>query len=82
MKSKTEAKTVPIMSPFMNPREAAAFYRTTVVSLARYRADGRGPAFIRMGKRVLYPRPVIEGLPPDLSNAGEIKLSDLIRRRA
>ena len=34
--------------------EAASFLRLAPRTLARHRADGTGPVFIRLGRRVLY----------------------------
>jgi len=42
------------------PREAAERLRTTVGTLAVWRVQGRGPRFIKSGRRVLYPLPEIE----------------------
>ena len=40
---------------FLTPAEASEFLRRGVRTLARMRAEGRGPAYHRMGGKVLYP---------------------------
>lgn len=41
--------------PFLTPRELAVRWSTTVGSLANSRYLGHGPAFMKLGRRVLYP---------------------------
>ncbi|ORB68945.1 DNA-binding protein [Mycolicibacterium tusciae] len=36
------------------PAEVAEYLRTTVANLAQLRYTGRGPKFIKVGRRVLY----------------------------
>lgn len=38
------------------PPEAAAFLRTTVNTLRWWRQQGTGPAYVKSGARILYPR--------------------------
>lgn len=40
---------------FLTPRDAAARLKRSVRTLARMRAEGRGPKYHREGGRVLYP---------------------------
>ena len=40
---------------FLTPAEAASFVRRSVRTLARMRAEGRGPSFHRLDNKVLYP---------------------------
>ena len=40
----------------MTPPEVAVMLRTTVGALAQHRNRGSGPAFVRAGRRILYPR--------------------------
>ena len=40
---------------FLTPAEASEVLRRGVRTLARMRAEGRGPAYHRMGGKVLYP---------------------------
>jgi hypothetical protein len=41
-------------SAFLNAGEAAAWLRVSGVTLARWRIQGRGPAFRKFGRRVVY----------------------------
>lgn len=41
-------------SPLKTPTEAAEFLRTKERTLERWRHDGGGPAFIKIGRRVVY----------------------------
>lgn len=47
---------MPIESPYLTSREAAAYLRTSVPTLERWRAAGVGPRFTRCGQRILYHR--------------------------
>jgi hypothetical protein len=38
---------------YLTGREAAAFLRCTPAGLARYRHERRGPAFVRVGKKLI-----------------------------
>jgi hypothetical protein len=46
----------PVIEPALlyAPPEAAAFLRLSPRSLERWRVNGRGPKFVRMGRRVVY----------------------------
>jgi excisionase family DNA binding protein len=39
---------------FLRVREAAELLRVSTVTLGRWRVSGRGPAFRKFGRRVLY----------------------------
>lgn len=45
-----------IETPYLTVREAAAYLRTSVPTLERWRANGVGPRFTRNGSRILYHR--------------------------
>jgi hypothetical protein len=44
------------LPPFLTPRETAKLRRTTINQLAQERYLGRGPKFIKDGRRILYSR--------------------------
>ena len=50
---------------FLTPSEAAAKAKRSVRTLARMRAEGRGPRYHKEGSRILYP---IGGLAEWLAN--------------
>ena len=39
----------------LTPEETAQRLRTTVGTLANWRVQGKGPKFIKVGRKVLYP---------------------------
>ena len=39
---------------FLTPAEAAAYVRRSIRTLARMRAEGRGPSYHQHGNKVLY----------------------------
>ena len=41
---------------FLTTREASAFLRISKPTLERWRMEGRGPRYAKIGHRVLYPR--------------------------
>lgn len=41
-------------SPLLTPREAATWLRSTERTLERWRRQGTGPAFVRVGRHVAY----------------------------
>jgi len=43
-------------SPYMPQGTAAAFLNLSPRTLERLRVDGRGPAFLKLGRRVMYSR--------------------------
>jgi hypothetical protein len=45
--------------PYLTSKEVAARWRLSDQTLANWRSAGKGPPFIRVGTRVLYP---IEGI--------------------
>jgi|YNPMSStandDraft_1061717.scaffolds.fasta_scaffold52421_3 excisionase family DNA binding protein len=48
------------MDVLLTVREAAARLRISKPTLDRWRFEGRGPRYVRLGTRVLYPRTAIE----------------------
>lgn len=50
----------PIESPFLLESEAAALLRLERGTLQNMRLGGRGPAFLKVGARVLYDRVQLE----------------------
>jgi hypothetical protein len=46
---------------FLTQHEAAALLRLSVRTLERHRVTGHGPAFVRLGRRVVYRRTDLEG---------------------
>ena len=44
----------------LTARETAARWKLNVVTLANWRVQGKGPKFIKLGRRVLYPLGEIE----------------------
>ena len=45
---------------FLTTREASAFLRISKPTLERWRMEGRGPRYAKIGHRVLYPRVELE----------------------
>ena len=43
-----------VASPLLTPDEAAEWLRSKERTLERWRSDGVGPAFVRLGRRVAY----------------------------
>ena len=43
-------------TPFMNTREAAEYLRISHRTLEKKRADGTGPQYKKLGRRVVYER--------------------------
>ena len=60
----------------LTPREAAASLRLGVRTLARLRANGRGPKFINVGRSVRYPVAELEAWV-----ATQSPVADLIAQR-
>jgi hypothetical protein len=46
---------------FLTQHEAAALLRLSTRTLERHRVTGHGPAFVRLGRRVVYRRADLEG---------------------
>lgn len=44
------------LPPLADARDVSAFTKVSLPTLARYRADGTGPKFIRIGRSVRYRR--------------------------
>jgi hypothetical protein len=44
---------------FLTPAELAELLRTTTNSLSQDRYLGKGPRFVRAGRRILYPRDAV-----------------------
>jgi len=59
---------------FLTPSEASAVVRRGVRTLARMRAEGRGPAFHRQGSKVLYP---LSALRPWMSEGLVVPSADI-----
>lgn len=51
----SEMTELPDEDRFLTPPEASAFLRRGVRTLARMRAEGRGPSYHRQGGKILYP---------------------------
>jgi excisionase family DNA binding protein len=47
-------------SELLTPDETAGYLRATKQTLARWRCEGGGPAYVKMGMRVLYRRSDLE----------------------
>ncbi len=45
---------------FLTTHEASAFLRISKPTLERWRMEGRGPRYIKIGHRVLYPHAELE----------------------
>jgi predicted DNA-binding transcriptional regulator AlpA len=41
-------------TPLLTPDEAAAWLRSSERTLERWRGEGAGPRFVRLGRRVVY----------------------------
>ena len=46
---------------FLTTREASAFLRVSKPTLERWRMEGRGPRYVKIGHRVFYPRAELDG---------------------
>ena len=40
---------------YLNPKEVEKFYRIKAGTLANWRNQGRGPGYIKYGRKILYP---------------------------
>lgn len=40
---------------YLKPKEVEKFYRIKVGTLANWRNQGRGPGYIKYGRKILYP---------------------------
>jgi hypothetical protein len=47
-------------SPYMPQESAAAFLNLSPRTLERFRVEGRGPRFLKFGRRVMYRRADLE----------------------
>jgi len=54
MDSKETKPKAPILGALLNPADAAAHLKCSEWTLARWRCDGNGPRFIKLGNRVRY----------------------------
>ena len=54
--SDTSIPTCSTLSEYLTPPEAAAFTRLAVQTLAKLRCAGGGPQFVKISRRVVYPR--------------------------
>jgi len=52
---KNKVRAAFIESPFLTPKETAAFLRLSVRALENYRANGGGPRYRKHGNKVVYP---------------------------
>lgn len=43
-------------SPYLNQDAAGAFLRLSARTLERFRVDGRGPKYLKLGRRIAYAR--------------------------
>ena len=50
----------PEIRPLLTQKETASYTRLSENTLAKYRCEGGGPKFTKLGSRVLYPREEIE----------------------
>lgn len=48
------------MNTYFTPAELAKRWHIHIVTLSNWRAQGRGPAYVKLGSKVLYPVDVIE----------------------
>ncbi len=48
------------ISDLLTVREVAALIRVSKPTLDRWRIEGRGPRYVRVGNRVFYPRAEVE----------------------
>ena len=48
------------MTPHLTPIQLSERLRITPGALAAWRVKGRGPMFLKVGRRVLYPVPAVE----------------------
>jgi excisionase family DNA binding protein len=54
------------LPPLATPAEAATYLRTTTGTLRCWRSLRRGPAYVKSGGRILYPRDAVQAwLKPD-----------------
>ncbi|BBY56689.1 helix-turn-helix domain-containing protein [Mycobacterium koreense] len=62
----------PELKRYNNDREVAAFLDLSVATLRRWRVEGTGPKFHRMGAKIVYPREcVLEFLGKPVSSLAE-----------
>ena len=47
---------VAVESPYLAQDEAAQFLHLSARTLERFRVDGTGPAYLKVGRRVIYSR--------------------------
>jgi len=47
-------------SPFLSEREAAFWLHVKPQTLSNWRHQGRGPAFVKLGSRVVYSKAALE----------------------
>ena len=45
----------------LRPKEVAQFGIAAVQTLARWRCEGKGPPFIKLGRQVRYPAELLQG---------------------
>ena len=45
---------------YLEPKEVEKIYRIKVGTLANWRSQGRGPSYVKYGRKVLYPIKTLE----------------------
>jgi len=49
-----------VQGTWLTPEQAATQLSLSARTLANWRAEGKGPTFVRLGRRIRYPRTEIE----------------------
>jgi len=57
---KLEQPTAPPAAAYLTEREVAQYLKVSLALLRRWRMDGKGPAFVKIGRLVRYPRRNVE----------------------
>ncbi len=55
-----EDRCDPLLEEFLTPAEAAKVLRISSRTLARWREDNQGPAYSKLGRRILYRRDAVQ----------------------
>ena len=56
----TDASSAPKLKKFLSDVEVPAEYPFTTATLRRWRLEGKGPNYLKVGSRVVYSRSAIE----------------------
>lgn len=56
----TAVRELPRLVPRLQPTELAELLGLTTYTLQRYRCEGTGPAYEKIGNRILYPIDAVE----------------------